>query len=97
MGAYVPGAGAQLIIRFCVDHQHRLGSMVQREPFPERSTMDKDRIKGAAKQAKGSIKEAVGRVTGDTKTQAEGAAEKVSGKTRSTVGGMKDRMRDEEE
>jgi uncharacterized protein YjbJ (UPF0337 family) len=59
--------------------------------------MDKDRIKGAGKQAKGSIKEAVGKVTGDTKTQAEGMAEKTAGKARSTVGGIKDRMRDEEE
>jgi uncharacterized protein YjbJ (UPF0337 family) len=34
--------------------------------------MDKDRMEGAGKQAKGKIKETVGRVTGDTKTQAEG-------------------------
>ena len=32
--------------------------------------MDKDRIKGAADQAKGAVKDAVGKVTGDTKTQA---------------------------
>src|SRR5579883_1749730 len=35
-------------------------------------TMDKDRIKGSAEQAKGSVKEAAGKVTGDTKLQAEG-------------------------
>lgn len=33
--------------------------------------MDKDRIGGAAKQVKGSVKEAVGKLTGDTATQAE--------------------------
>ena len=44
--------------------------------------MDKDRIKGSAEQAKGSIKEAVGKVTGDSKTEAEGKADKdaVKGK-----------------
>jgi len=36
--------------------------------------MDKDRISGAADQAKGSIKETAGKVTGDSKLQAEGTA-----------------------
>jgi uncharacterized protein YjbJ (UPF0337 family) len=39
--------------------------------------MDKDRVAGSAKKAKGSVKEAIGKVTGDSKTQAEGAAEKT--------------------
>ena len=56
--------------------------------------MDKDRVEGAAKQVKGSVKEAIGKVTGDTKTQAEGAADKAAGKTQSTVGGVKDSARD---
>ena len=42
--------------------------------------MDKDRIAGAAKQAKGSVKETIGKVTGDSKTEAEGKAEKWAGK-----------------
>jgi uncharacterized protein YjbJ (UPF0337 family) len=42
--------------------------------------MDKDRIVGAAHQVKGVVKETVGKVTGDAKTQAEGAAEKAAGK-----------------
>jgi len=37
--------------------------------------MDKDRIKGAAKEAKGAVKETIGKATGDTKTEAEGAVE----------------------
>jgi uncharacterized protein YjbJ (UPF0337 family) len=56
--------------------------------------MDEDRIKGAAKQTKGSIKEAVGKVTGDTKTEGEGALEKAAGETQRTVGGIKDSARD---
>jgi uncharacterized protein YjbJ (UPF0337 family) len=56
--------------------------------------MDKDRIDGAAKQVKGSIKEAVGKVTGDKKTQAEGVAEKAAGKVQNSVGGAKDAARE---
>lgn len=56
--------------------------------------MDKDRIAGAAKQAKGAVKETFGKVTGDTKTEAEGAAERAAGKVQSTVGGAKDAVRD---
>jgi uncharacterized protein YjbJ (UPF0337 family) len=56
--------------------------------------MDKDRIEGSAKQAKGAIKEAVGKVTGDTKMKAEGAADKLAGKVQNAVGGAKDAVRD---
>ncbi len=56
--------------------------------------MDKDRIEGSANQAKGTIKEAAGKVTGDTKLQAEGAADKLKGKVQNAVGGMKDAVRD---
>jgi uncharacterized protein YjbJ (UPF0337 family) len=56
--------------------------------------MDKDRVEGAAHQAKGAVKEAVGKVTGDTKTEAEGAAEKAAGKVQNAVGGLKDSARD---
>ena len=56
--------------------------------------MDKDRINGSANQAKGAIKEAAGKMTGDTKLQVEGAADKAKGKVQSAVGGAKDAMRD---
>jgi uncharacterized protein YjbJ (UPF0337 family) len=56
--------------------------------------MDKDRVGGAAKKVKGSVKEAIGKVTGDTKTQAEGAAEKTAGKAQSAIGSAKDTVRD---
>ena len=56
--------------------------------------MDKDRIAGALDQAKGSVKQAAGKVTGDQKLQAEGAADKVAGKAKSAVGGVKDTARD---
>jgi len=57
-------------------------------------TMDKDRIEGAAHQAKGAVKEGIGKLTGDTKTKAEGTAEKAAGKVQNAVGGAKDAVRD---
>lgn len=56
--------------------------------------MDKDRVEGTAKQAKGSIKDAAGKVLGDTKLQAEGKADKAAGKVQNAVGGLKDKARD---
>ncbi len=55
--------------------------------------MDKDRIQGSAKQAKGAIKEVAGNVTGDAKLQADGKADKTEGKIQNAVGGIKDALR----
>ena len=55
--------------------------------------MDKDRIKGAAKEVAGSIKETVGKVSGDHKLQVEGATEHAAGKIQSTIGAAKDDIR----
>ncbi len=52
-----------------------------------------DRVAGSAGQAKGSVKEEIGSLTGDTKLQAEGRADKVEGKVQNTVGGIKDTLR----
>src|SRR4249919_1019889 len=56
--------------------------------------MDKDRVEGAAKNVKGKIKEGVGKMTGDTKTETEGQADQVKGKAQNVVGGMKDKARE---
>lgn len=56
--------------------------------------MDKDRIEGSAKQVKGSIKEAIGKATGDAKLKSDGAADKIEGKVQNAVGGVKDAVRD---
>ena len=55
--------------------------------------MDKDRIAGAAHRVKGAVKETIGKITGDAKTEAEGAAEKTAGKVQNIVGGAKDAIR----
>ena len=55
--------------------------------------MDKDRIEGAAQQAKGKVKEVAGRVTGDSKLEGEGKADQVAGKIQNAIGGIKDTLR----
>jgi uncharacterized protein YjbJ (UPF0337 family) len=59
----------------------------------EAFTMDQDRINGAADQAKGAVKEAAGKVTGDTKLKVEGQLDKAKGQVESAVGKTKDEIR----
>ena len=56
--------------------------------------MDKDRINGSANQAKGAVKEAAGKITGDAKLETEGKADKIKGKAQNAIGGIKDAARD---
>lgn len=56
--------------------------------------MDKDRIAGAAKEAKGAVKDAAGKMVGNEKLQAEGKVDKMAGKVQSTFGQAKDAVRD---
>ncbi len=56
--------------------------------------MNKDRVEGSARQVKGTIKETAGKLTGDTKLQGEGKAEKTAGKIQNTVGGVKDTIKE---
>ncbi len=55
--------------------------------------MDNDRIARSAKQAKGAVKEAAGKVLGDSKLVADGKSDKVEGKIQNAVGGAKDALK----
>lgn len=55
--------------------------------------MDSNRIEGKLKQLKGSVKEALGKVTGDSKTEAEGIAEQQAGKIQEKAGKVADAVR----
>ena len=55
--------------------------------------MNTDRIKGSVQQAKGTLKEVAGKVTGDAKLESEGKADKVAGKVQNAIGGLKDTLR----
>ena len=56
--------------------------------------MDENRVTGALDQAKGAIKKGIGYLIGDDKLKVEGEADKLKGKGESTVGGVKDTVRD---
>jgi uncharacterized protein YjbJ (UPF0337 family) len=59
--------------------------------------MDSDRIKGKANDIAGRAKRQVGEWTGDTETQAEGAAQQVKGKVQNAWGNVKDAARESED
>ncbi len=56
--------------------------------------MDKDRVKGAFRQAEGSLREATGKLMGDAKLKTEGSMMKKGGAAQNAMGGMKDALRD---
>ena len=55
--------------------------------------VDKDRVEGSWEQAKGKVKEVAGKVTGDSKLESEGKADRIKGKVQNAVGGLKDTLR----
>ena len=54
--------------------------------------MDDDRVEGSMKKMKGDVKEGVGKLTGDSKLEAEGKGDKIGGKIQNAVGGIKDAL-----
>jgi uncharacterized protein YjbJ (UPF0337 family) len=55
--------------------------------------VNKDQVKGAAKQVKGSVKEAAGRATGNRRIEFKGKAEKVAGKVQKGFGDIKEKIK----
>jgi uncharacterized protein YjbJ (UPF0337 family) len=55
--------------------------------------MDKEHVKGAADKAKGAVKDAAGKMTGDKELQAEGKMDKAKGAAHSAVGDAKDAVK----
>ncbi len=55
--------------------------------------MDREHVKGAADKAKGAMKDAAGKVTGDTKLQSEGKIDKAKGAAHKAAGDVKDAAR----
>jgi uncharacterized protein YjbJ (UPF0337 family) len=53
-----------------------------------------DEMEGKYEQAKGSVKEGVGRLTGDDDLQAEGSADKLKGDVQEGWGGAKRKVGD---
>ncbi len=55
--------------------------------------MDKEHVKGAADKAKGAVKDAAGKMTGDKEMQAEGKIDKAKGAAHQAAGDVKDAAR----
>jgi uncharacterized protein YjbJ (UPF0337 family) len=52
--------------------------------------VDENRVEGTARKVAGRMQEGVGRVTGDTKMQAEGMANELSGSAQDLYGQVQD-------
>lgn len=55
--------------------------------------MDREHVKGVADKAKGAIKDAAGKMTGDQELQAEGKWDKAKGEAHKAAGDVKDAAR----
>ncbi len=53
--------------------------------------MDKDRLEGIGHQIKGVFMESVGKIIGDAKLQADGAAERAAGRAQNAIGNARDK------
>jgi uncharacterized protein YjbJ (UPF0337 family) len=101
--AWAPKAGVAFSVRVQTARNVRrlapftIGLVILSQQRPhhskERHNMDKDRIGGVAKQAKGAVKEATGKALGDSKLVADGKSDKVEGKVQNAIGGLKDALK----
>ena len=57
--------------------------------------MNKDQIKGLAKQATGEVKEQVGKLTGDDELRLKGHAKEFEGKAQKKLGDLKEIARED--
>ena len=56
--------------------------------------MNKDQVKGVAKEAGGEIQEQVGKLTGNESQEAKGHAREMEGKIQKNVGDAKEAVKD---
>jgi uncharacterized protein YjbJ (UPF0337 family) len=71
------------------DATHRGAGNTLKEP-----SMNKDQVKGAVKDAAGTVQEKAGQMTGSTTTQAKGLAKQAEGTAQKQVGDVKEAAKD---
>jgi uncharacterized protein YjbJ (UPF0337 family) len=69
-------------------------STVDKETSLRRLQMNKDQVKGAAKDIAGKIQQEAGELTGDKEQQAKGLAKQAEGKIQKGVGDAKEAVKD---
>jgi uncharacterized protein YjbJ (UPF0337 family) len=66
-----------------------------RHTFQEQDmSMNKDQVKGRAKEAEGKIKEVTGKLVGNESLEAKGKVQKILGKAQAKFGDVKQDMKD---
>ena len=75
--------------RFFMDKKKSVGQNLKEE-----AATALERTKANAQQAKGVVKEALGKATDNPKLKAEGKIDQVAGKTKDSVAKLKDAVRD---
>lgn len=58
--------------------------------------MNKDQIKGTAKEAAGKVQSGIGKATGSTEQRAKGALKQAEGKVQKTMGDVREDIEDED-
>ena len=56
--------------------------------------MNRDQVKGRAKEVAGKVEKHVGRAIGSSRTEAKGLAKEITGKVQKTVGDVRDDLAD---
>lgn len=56
--------------------------------------MNKDQVKGAAKQGAGKVQEAAGKAVGSSRQEAKGLNKQVEGATQKSYGDVKENVKD---
>ncbi len=56
--------------------------------------MNKDQVKGVAKEVQGEVQQQVGKLTGDTETRVRGHAKEFEGKAQKKLGDAEEVVRD---
>jgi len=64
------------------------------KPISEELNMNKDQVKGAAKDIAGKVQEEAGKVVGSTEQQAKGLKKQVEGKVQQNIGNLKEAVKD---
>jgi uncharacterized protein YjbJ (UPF0337 family) len=64
------------------------------EDYRDMGAPNRDEVEGKYEQVKGSVKEGLGKVTGDDEMRSEGAADKLKGDVQEGWGGTKRKIGD---
>jgi uncharacterized protein YjbJ (UPF0337 family) len=59
--------------------------------------MNKDQVKGMAKEGMGKVQKKTGKVIGSPEHQAKGLAKEIEGKVQKNIGGIKESIEDADE